>query len=147
MTAIQTTITGNLTDNPELRTTPKGAIVVSFSIAANENYKDSTGKWTDGPTSFLRCNAWRDLADHIAESLVKGDRVIATGILRQRNYETKDGDKRTVWELAVSEIGAALRYATVKISKVHRDSAPVAEDPWADQAPTPEGPTTDEPPF
>jgi single-strand DNA-binding protein len=147
MTAIQTTITGNLTGDPELRFTPSGIPVASFSIAANERYKDSAGQWQDGPSSFLRCNIWRDAAEHVAESLGKGDRVIATGMLRQRTYEAKDGDKRTIWELAVNEIGPSLKYATAKISKVRRDQAPPAEDPWAD-APPPGGPAdSDEPPF
>jgi len=148
MSAIQITVTGNLTADPELRFTPAGAPVAQFTVASNERYKDGSGQWADGPTSFVRCNAWRDLAEHCAESLTKGDRVIVTGILRQRDYEAKDGSKRTVWELAVSEAGAALRYATAKISKVRRDGAPLPEDPWAHQAPVPDGPPPgDEPPF
>jgi single-strand DNA-binding protein len=146
MTAIQITVTGNLTADPELRYTPAGVPIAQFSVASNERYKDGGGQWQDGPTSFVRCNAWRELAEHCAESLAKGDRVIVTGILRQRDYEAKDGTKRTVWELAASEAGAALKYATVKIAKVHRGGPPVPEDPWASQAPPPEGPT-DEPPF
>ena len=146
MTAIQVTVTGNLTGNPELRYTATGTPVASFSVASNERYKDPQGQWQDGPTSFVRCNAWRDLAEHITESLAKGDRVVMTGTLRQRNYETKEGEKRTVWEVAVTEVGAALRYAKVKISKVQRDGAPVPEDPWAAAGPPP-APAEDEPPF
>lgn len=148
MTAIQTTVTGNLAGDPELRFTPAGVPVASFTVAANERYKDQAGQWQDGSTSFLKCNAWRDLAEHIAESLGKGDRVIVSGQLRQRTYETKENEKRIIWELAASEVGAALRYATVKISKVRRDQAPPPEDPWSDQAPPPAGPAdADEPPF
>src|ERR1039458_1664750 len=145
MTAIQVTITGNLTGNPELRFTATGTPVASFSVASNERYKDKAGEWQDGPTSFVRCNAWRDLSEHVAESLAKGDRVIVTGILRQRDYE-KDGAKRTAWEVAVTEVGAALRYATVKISKSQRDSAPIPEDPWAASG-MPPAPAEDESPF
>jgi single-strand DNA-binding protein len=148
MTAIDITVTGNLTGDPELRFTSAGVPVASFSVASNERYKDGAGQWQDGPTSFVKCNAWRDLAEHAAESLVRGDRVIVTGILRQRNYETKEGEKRIAWEVAVTEVGAALKYATVKISKVHRDQTPPPEDPWAD-APPRTGPasTEGEPPF
>jgi single-strand DNA-binding protein len=145
MTAIQVTITGNLTANPDLRFTASGTPVASFSVASNERYKDKAGEWQDGPTSFVRCNAWRDLATNVAESLAKGDRVIVTGILRQRDYE-KDGAKRVAWEVAVSEVGAGLRYATVKVSRVQRDSAPVPDDPWATAGPSP-APAEDEPPF
>jgi single-strand DNA-binding protein len=100
--------------------------------------------------SFVRVNAWRDLAEHVAESLGKGDRVMVAGTLRQRDYETKEGEKRTVWEVQAAEVGAALRYATVKVSKIRRDHVPAPEDPWADQAPAPESPAggfADEPPF
>lgn len=153
MTAINVTVIGNLTGDPELRYTPTGAPVAQFTVASNERFRGSSGEWQDGPTSFVRCNAWRDLAEHATESLSKGDRVIVAGTLRQRDYEAKDGGKRTVWELAVSEVGAALRYATVKIAKARRDGAPVPEDPWA-QAPASaaagepvDGAFADEPPF
>jgi single-strand DNA-binding protein len=150
MTAIQTTIVGNLTRDPELKFTAKGAAVAQLSVACNENYKDDSGKWVDGPTSFVNCNAWRELADHAAETLRKGDRVIVTGTFRQRTYETKEGEKRTVWELAISAIGPELRYATAKVSRIQRsDGAPVPEDPWASDAPLPAGPADSEepPPF
>lgn len=146
MTAISVTVVGNLTADPELRYTASGAPVASFTVASNERFKDGAGEWQDGPTSFVRCNAWRDLAEHTAESLAKGDRVVVTGTLRQRDYEAQDKTKRTVWEVAVSEVGAALRYATVKIAKARRDSVPVAEDPWA-AAGQPPAPADDEPPF
>jgi single-strand DNA-binding protein len=145
MSAIPITVIGNLTADPELRFTASGAPVASFTIASNERFKDSSGEWKDGPVSFVRCNAWRELAEHVAESLAKGDRAIVTGTLRQRDYETSGGEKRTVWEVSVSEAGAALRYATAKISKVRRDSVPVPDDPWSGAgAPRP---PEDEPPF
>jgi single-strand DNA-binding protein len=149
MTAINITVIGNLTGDPELRYTPTGAPVAQFTVASNERFRDSGGEWQDGATSFVRCNAWRDLAEHAAESLGKGDRVIVAGILRQRDYEAKDGSKRTVWELAVSEVGAALRYANVKITKARRDGAPIPEDPWASNGgpQDSDAPVDDEPPF
>jgi single-strand DNA-binding protein len=147
---IQITVIGNLTENPDLRYTNSGTAVVTMTVAVNERYRDNgSGEWKDGPTSFCRVNAWRDLADHAAESLAKGDRVMVYGTLRQRSYDVeptgpKDSGKRQVWEVQATEIGAALRYAKVAISKVKRDSVPVPEDPWAreDQAPT-----EDKPPF
>lgn len=152
MSAITITITGNLTGDPEMRFTPNGTQVATFTVAANERYRDNSGQWQDGPTSFLKVHAWRDLADHAAESLHKGDRVIVTGQLRQRSYEVepqhaKDNGKRSVFEVSATEIGAALRYATAKISKVKRDGSPVPEDPWSASAPVPDGPADDEPPF
>jgi single-strand DNA-binding protein len=145
MTAINATVTGNLTADPELKFTANGTPVAVFTIASNERFKDQAGQWQDGPTSFVRCNAWRELAEHLAESAGKGDRLIVTGTFRQRDYETTAGEKRTVWELAVTEAGAALRYATAKISRVKRDSVPLPEDPYArDSAPAP---AEDEPPF
>lgn len=145
MPAITTTVTGNLTADPELRFTASGVPVASFTVASNERYRDDSGQWQDGATSFVRCNAWRQLAEHIAETLSKGDRAIVAGNFRQRNYETKEGEKRTVWELAVTEAGPALSYATAKISKVRRDGAPVPEDPWAG-AGTPAAPADEDPP-
>lgn len=144
MSAINTTVTGNLTADPELKFTSNGTPVAVFTIASNERFQQN-GEWKDGPTSFVRCNAWRHLAEHIAESVAKGDRMVVTGTFRQRDYETTSGEKRTVWELAVSEAGAAMTYATVKISKAKRDNVPVPEDPWAG-ARTSE-PPADEPPF
>jgi len=155
MTAINITVTGNLTGNPELRYTPTGVPAAQFTVASNERFQQN-GEWKDGPTSFVRCNAWRELAEHVTESLGKGDRVIVTGTMRQRDYEAKDGTKRTVWEVAVSEVAASMRYATVKISRVRRDGAPVPEDPWAgSNGPSASGPgpvdsaalPEDEPPF
>lgn len=145
MTAINATVIGNLTADPELKFTTNGTPVAVFTVASNERYKDGSGQWQDGPTSFVRCNAWRHLAEHIAESVAKGDRVIVSGTFRQRDYETTNGEKRTVWELAVSEAGAALSYATAKVSRAKRDSVPVPDDPWASSARS--APIEDEPPF
>lgn len=149
MSGINITVTGNMTDDPQVRYTPSGVAVASFSVAVNERYKDESGAWKDGPTSFVRCNAWRDLAEHTAETLSKGDRVMVTGLLRQRDYQAQDGSKRTVWEVAATEVGVALRYATAKVTRIRRDSAPVPDDPWAGRqaaAPADSGPA-EEPPF
>jgi single-strand DNA-binding protein len=153
MPAITTTVVGNTTGQPELRFTPAGVPVATFTVAANERYKNAAGEWTDGPTTFVRCVAWREQGEHVAESVDKGDRVMVTGTLREREYEVQathpgDSGKRRVWELHVSEVGASLRYATAKIAKVRRDGVPLPEDPWADQAPPPSAPSaSDEPPF
>ena len=104
------TITGNLTADPDLRFTGTGTAVAAFTVAASRRvYDQATGHWKDGDTLFLRCSAWRDLADHAAESLTKGTRVIVTGRLRQRQYETPDGDKRTVYEVDVEDLGPSLK--------------------------------------
>jgi single-strand DNA-binding protein len=145
MTAINATVIGNLTADPELKFTPAGIPVAVFTIASNERFKDQSNQWQDGPTSFVRCNAWRELAEHLAESAVKGDRLIVNGTFRQRDYQTTAGEKRTVWELGVTSGGPDLRYATAKITKVRRDSVPVPEDPWARD--TGSAPVEDEPPF
>lgn len=147
MSAIQITVTGNLCADPELRATAQGRLVAQFTLASNERYKDQSGEWKDGPTSFVRCVAWADLGEHVAESLTKGDRATVVGTLRQRDYENAQGEKRSVWEVTAAEVGAALKYATVKIAKVHRDSVPPPEeDPWAREAPIPSAPQ-DEAPF
>ena len=115
------TITGNLVDNPELRFTPAGQPVARFRVASTARYKDSaSGQWKDGNTLFLTCVAWRQLAEHIAESLEKGMRAIVTGRLQQRTYETQEGEKRTVYELQVDDAGPALSRATAKVTKISR---------------------------
>ncbi|BBH65411.1 single-stranded DNA-binding protein [Actinoplanes sp. OR16] len=119
----ETTITviGNLTDDPELRFTPSGAAVAKFRIASTPRTLDrQSGEWKDGEPLFLACNIWRDAAEHVAESLQRGARVIVQGRLRQRSYETREGEKRTVYELEVDEIGPSLRYATAKVQKASR---------------------------
>lgn len=146
MTAINVTVSGNLTADPELTFTASGRPVARLTVASNERYRDESGAWQDGTTSFVRVNAWGHLAEHSAESLGKGDRVIVSGTLRQRDYETTAGEKRTVWEVTASEIGAALTYATVKIARAKRDGVPVPEDPWARSGPSAPA-AEDEPPF
>jgi single-strand DNA-binding protein len=115
------TVVGNLTDDPELRFTPSGAAVAKFRIASTPRTLDrQSGEWKDGEPLFLACNIWRDAAEHVAESLQRGARVIVQGRLRQRSYETREGEKRTVYELEVDEIGPSLRYATAKVQRVSR---------------------------
>ncbi|MBW4094508.1 MAG: single-stranded DNA-binding protein [Acidobacteria bacterium] len=176
----ETTITviGNLTNDPELRFTPSGSAVANFTVASTPRTFDrQSNEWKDGETLFLRASVWREAAENVAESLTKGTRVLVSGRLKSRTYETKEGEKRTVMELEVDEIGPSLRYATAKINRTQRSggaggnfgggnsgggnsggswgggqgqSAP-AEDPWA----TPSGgssgwgsgPDNSEPPF
>jgi single-strand DNA-binding protein len=115
------TVVGNLTDDPELRFTPSGAAVAKFRIASTPRTLDrQSGEWKDGEPLFLACNIWRDAAEHVAESLQRGARVIVQGRLRQRSYETREGEKRTVYELEVDEIGPSLRYATAKVQRMSR---------------------------
>ena len=117
------TVIGNLTDDPELRFTPSGAAVAKFRVASTPRFLDrQSGEWKDGEPLFLACNIWRDAAEHVAESLQRGTRVIVTGRLRQRSYETREGEKRTVIELEVDEIGPSLRYATAKVQKMARSA-------------------------
>ncbi|MEB8339970.1 single-stranded DNA-binding protein [Streptomyces endophyticus] len=112
------TVVGNLTDDPELRFTPSGAAVANFTIASTPRTFDrQTNEWKDGDALFLRASIWRQAAENVAESLTRGMRVVAQGRLRQRSYETQQGEKRTVVELEVDEIGPSLRYATAKVTK------------------------------
>jgi single-strand DNA-binding protein len=150
------TVVGNLTDDPELRFTSSGAAVANFTVASTPRFFDKqTNDWKDGDALFLRCSIWRQAAENVAETLTKGARVIVQGRLKQRSYETREGEKRTVYELDVDEVGPSLKYATAKVTKVTRSgggfggggassapsSAP-ADDPWS-SAPA----TDDEPPF
>jgi single-strand DNA-binding protein len=107
------TITGNLTDDPELAYTPNGAAVANFRVAVTPRVRDGNG-WKDGETSFFRITAWRDLAEHLADSLAKGDRVIVQGQLKTRSWETPEGDKRQMVEVTAEEAGPSLRWATAK---------------------------------
>jgi len=165
------TVIGNLTDDPELRFTPSGAAVAKFRVASTPRFLDKqSGEWKDGEPLFLSCTVWRQAAENVAESLQRGARVIVSGRLRQRSYETKEGEKRTVIELEVDEIGPSLRYATAKVQKMSRSSGGgfgsggsdsqrgggqgggFADDPWASAAPVPAGGGAgssfdDEPPF
>ncbi|MDQ1293111.1 MAG: single-strand DNA-binding protein [Actinomycetota bacterium] len=115
------TIIGNLTNDPELRFTPSGAAVANFTVASTPRTFDrQSNEWKDGETLFMRCSVWRDAAENVAESLQRGTRVVVSGRLRSRTYETKEGEKRTVVELDVDEIGPSLRYATAKVTKTSR---------------------------
>ncbi|RLK60247.1 single-stranded DNA-binding protein [Actinokineospora cianjurensis] len=115
------TVVGNLTADPELRFTPSGAAVASFTVASTPRTFDrQSGEWKDGEALFLRCNIWRQAAENVAESLTRGARVLVTGRLKQRSFETREGEKRTVMELEVDEVGPSLRYATAKVNKVSR---------------------------
>src|ERR687888_865317 len=117
------TVVGNLTADPELRFTPSGAAVASFTIASTPRTFDrNTNEWKDGEALFLRCSIWRQAAENVAESLQRGMRVVAQGRVQQRSFETREGEKRTVVEMQVDEIGPSLRYATAKVNKVARGS-------------------------
>ncbi|WP_433196831.1 single-stranded DNA-binding protein [Nocardia sp. CA-107356] len=115
------TVIGNLTADPELRFTPAGAAVANFTVASTPRVFDrNSNEWKDGEALFLRCNIWREAAENVAESLTRGARVIVSGRLKQRSYETREGEKRTVVELEVDEVGPSLRYATAKVAKASR---------------------------
>ena len=115
------TVVGNLTGDPELRFTPSGAAVANFTVASTPRAFDrQTNEWKDQETLFMRCSVWREAAENIAESLVRGNRVVVTGRLKSRSYETKEGEKRTVVELEVDEVGPSLRYATAKVNRTQR---------------------------
>jgi single-strand DNA-binding protein len=117
------TVVGNLTDDPELRFTPSGAAVAKFRVASTPRTMDrNSNEWKDGEPLFLSCTVWRQAAENVAESLQRGSRVIVSGRLKQRSYETREGEKRTVIELEVDEIGPSLRYATAKVQKMSRSS-------------------------
>jgi single-strand DNA-binding protein len=159
------TVIGNLTDDPELRFTPSGAAVAKFRVASTPRFMDrASGEWKDGEPLFLSCTVWRQAAENVAESLQRGTRVIVSGRLRQRSYETREGEKRTVIELEVDEIGPSLRYATAKVQKMSRSGGgggfgggqggggqggsgqggsgqggSGADDPWATAAPAASG--------
>ena len=132
------TIVGNLASDPELRFTPSGAALVKFSVASTpRSYDKTTNQWQDGTAMFLRCTAWRDLAQHIAESLTKGMRVVVTGRLRQHNWQTPEGENRSMLALEVDDIGPSLRFATAKVERVQRNghaSGPTT-DAWNTAAP------------
>jgi single-strand DNA-binding protein len=159
MNDAQMTLAGNLVEDPELRFTPAGQPVAKFRVASTPRYKDSTtGEWKDGDSLFLTCTVWRQAAENLAESLTRGMRVIVTGRLRQRSYETREGEKRTVYELEVDEVGPSLRNASAKVTTAtrssgnggqaaaaaaHASSGGQQSDPWASQ---PDG-HSDDPPF
>ena len=160
----QITIAGNLVDDPELRFTPSGQPVAKFRVASTPRFRDNqTGEWKDGDSLFLTCNVWRQAAENVAESLQRGMRVIVSGRLRQRSYETKEGEKRTVYEVEVDDVGPSLRNASAKVTRAQRSSGGYGggsqggsgqpaqsgggrqEDPWASD--NGGGGYSDEPPF
>lgn len=137
------TIIGNLTDTPELRYTQNGLAVANFTIASTpRNFDRAANEWKDGEALFLRASVWREFAEHVAGSLTKGSRVIATGRLKQRSYETAEGEKRTSMELEIDEIGPSLRYATASVTKAQGQggrggsSGASNDEPWAATAPS-----------
>ena len=132
------TVVGNLTADPELRYTQNGLPVANFTIASTpRNYDRQTNEWKDGEALFLRASVWREFAEHVAGSLTKGSRVVATGRLKQRSYETREGEKRTSIELEVDEIGPSLRYATAQVTRAagggqsRGQQSQVADEPWS----------------
>ena len=132
------TLVGNLTNDPELRFTPSGAAVAKFTVASTPRCMDrQTNEWKDGDTLFLQCQIWRQAAENVAETLTRGMRVIVSGKLKQRSYETKEGEKRTVFEVEVDEVGPSLRNATAKVTKTTKQggggfSAPAeSSDDWS----------------
>jgi single-strand DNA-binding protein len=171
----QITIAGNLVDDPELRFTPAGQPVARFRVASTPRFRDnSTGEWKDGDSLFLTCNVWRQAAENVAESLTRGMRVIVSGRLRQRSYETKEGEKRTVYEVEVDDVGPSLRNASAKVNRVARSGGGDGgygggqrssggrssgggqgggyggggePDPWASDSSSSGGGYSDEPPF
>jgi len=140
------TVVGNLVDDPELRFTPSGAAVANFRIASTPRTFDrQTNEWKDGDALFLSCSVWRQAAENVAESLVKGMRVVVNGRLKSRQYETREGEKRTVFEIEVEEVGPSLKYATAKVTRTTRQGGGGGysggggqgggqEDPWAQPA-------------
>jgi single-strand DNA-binding protein len=120
----QITIAGNLVDDPELRFTPSGQPVAKFRVASTPRFLDkNTNEWKDGDSLFLTCNVWRQAAENVAESLTRGTRVIVSGRLRQRSYETKEGEKRTVYEVEVDDVGPSLRNASAKVNRIARNGS------------------------
>lgn len=145
------TVVGNLASDPELRFTTSGAAVANFTVASTPRTLDkASGEWQDGEALFLRCSLWRQAAENAAESLTRGARVLVTGRLVQRSFETKEGEKRNVVELQVDEIGPSLRYATAKVNKVSRSNSQTSApsgDAWSAE-PMPAGVGAgDVPPF
>ncbi|QRP49871.1 single-stranded DNA-binding protein [Amycolatopsis sp. FDAARGOS 1241] len=144
------TVVGNLTADPELRFTANGAAVANFTIASTPRTFDrESGEWKDGEALFLRCSVWRQPAENVAESLARGARVIVQGRLVQRSFETKEGERRTVVELQVDEIGPSLRYATAKVNRANRSGPPPADSsdgPWS-PAPSAVAAGAGDPPF
>jgi single-strand DNA-binding protein len=156
------TVVGNLTADPELRYTQNGVAVANLTIASTpRSFDRQSGEWKDGETLFMRASVWREFAEHVASSLTKGTRVVASGRLRQSSYETKEGEKRTSIELEVDEMGPSLRYATAQVQRQSAGAKPQAsvdgawsapdaggatQDPWAKVA-TSNAPPVEDAPF
>ena len=143
------TITGNAVDNPELRYTPNGVPVANFRVASTPRYLDKTsGDWKDGESTFLTVRIWKQQAENVCESVTRGTRIVVTGKLRQRSYETKEGEKRTVYEVDADDVSVSLKFATCKVTKATRSgpaqSAGQSGDPWTSADP---GGFSDSPPF
>ena len=149
---VQITLVGNVVADVELKFTPSGAAVATFTVASTPRTFDrQAGEWKDGDAMFLRCSVWREAAENVAESLTKGMRVVVQGRLKSRSYETREGDRRTVFEVDVDEVGPSLRYATAKVTRSQSKSSPqgagwskdrsAAADPWQQPA------TNNEPPY
>ncbi len=168
------TVVGNLTADPELRFTPSGAAVANFTVASTpRSFDKNSNEWKDGEALFLRCSVWRQAAENVAETLQRGMGVIVQGRLKQRSFETKEGEKRTVYELDVEEVGPSLKWATAKVTKASRSggggfgggsngggggggggasrssssSSGASDDPWASAPAGGGGGWSDEPPF
>ena len=132
MTAPIVHVVGRLTSDPELRWTPSGHAVATFTVAGNDRRRTPSGEWEDAEACFLRCTVWRETAEHVAESLDKGTEVVVVGKLRTRTWETKDGEKRSVIECDVEAIGPSLRWGVAKVIRAQRHGASApASDPWA----------------
>jgi single-strand DNA-binding protein len=142
-------VVGNLTDDPELRFTPQGVAVANFRIAVSRRVKDESGQWKDGDTSFFKVNCWRQLAENVAESLTRGSRTMVAGRLRMRQWETQEGEKRSVVEIEADEVGPSLKWATAKVEKTSRAGGgggrDGGSDEWATDAPA--VPAEEEVPF
>ena len=134
-------VVGNLTDDPELRFTPQGVAVANFRLAVSRRVKDEGGQWKDGETSFFRISCWRQLAENVAESLTRGSRTMVAGRLRMRQWETQEGEKRSVVEIEADEVGPSLKWATAKVEKTSRGGGgggrDGGSDEWGTDAPAP----------
>jgi single-strand DNA-binding protein len=145
-------VVGNLTDDPELRFTPQGVAVANFRLAVSRRVKDESGQWKDGETSFFRISCWRQLAENVAESLTRGSRTMVAGRLRMRQWETQEGEKRSVVEIEADEVGPSLKWATAKVEKTSRaggggrDGGSSGGDEWGTDAPA-AAPAGEEAPF
>ena len=133
------TLVGNLTEDPELRYTAQGAAVANFRIAVSKRIRDAqTNEWKDGETSFFRINVWRQLAENVAESLTRGTRVVVTGTLRMRQWETQEGEKRSVVEIEATDVGPSLKFATAKPEKANRSGGGASQGAGSDWSPEPQ---------